>query len=34
MPLVGVCTGTFALHGAGLMRGYRACVSWFHHANS
>jgi transcriptional regulator GlxA family with amidase domain len=31
IPLVGVCTGTFALHGAGLMRGYRACVSWFHH---
>lgn len=31
VPLVGVCTGTFALHGAGLMRGYRACVSWFHH---
>ena len=33
MPLVGVCTGTFALHGAGLMQGYRACVSWFHHAD-
>ena len=31
VPLVGVCTGTFALHQAGLMRGYRACVSWFHH---
>jgi transcriptional regulator GlxA family with amidase domain len=31
IPLVGVCTGTFALHGAGLMQGYRACVSWFHH---
>jgi transcriptional regulator GlxA family with amidase domain len=31
VPLVGVCTGTFALHRAGLMRGYRACVSWFHH---
>ena len=31
MPLVGVCTGTFVLHRAGLMRGYRACVSWFHH---
>jgi transcriptional regulator GlxA family with amidase domain len=30
VPLVGVCTGTFALHGAGLMHGYRACVSWFH----
>jgi transcriptional regulator GlxA family with amidase domain len=31
VPLVGVCTGTFALHRAGLMQGYRACVSWFHH---
>ena len=31
VPLVGVCTGTFALHSAGLMQGYRACVSWFHH---
>jgi transcriptional regulator GlxA family with amidase domain len=31
VPLVGVCTGTFALHRAGLMDGYRACVSWFHH---
>ena len=31
VPLVGICTGTFALHRAGLMDGYRACVSWFHH---
>jgi transcriptional regulator GlxA family with amidase domain len=31
VPLVGVCTGTFALHRAGLMQGYRACVSWFYH---
>ncbi len=31
IPLVGVCTGAFALHRAGLMHGYRACVSWFHH---
>ncbi len=31
VPLVGLCTGTFVLHRAGLMRGYRACVSWFHH---
>lgn len=30
VPLVGVCTGTFILHRAGLMQGYRACVSWFH----
>jgi transcriptional regulator GlxA family with amidase domain len=31
VPLVGVCTGSFVLHRAGLMQGYRACVSWFHH---
>ncbi|HRY23617.1 MAG TPA: GlxA family transcriptional regulator [Geminicoccaceae bacterium] len=31
IPLVGVCTGTYVLHRAGLMDGYRACVSWFHH---
>jgi transcriptional regulator GlxA family with amidase domain len=31
VPLVGVCTGTFVLHRARLMQGYRACVSWFHH---
>lgn len=29
--LVGVCTGAFVLHHAGLMQGYRCCVSWFHH---
>jgi transcriptional regulator GlxA family with amidase domain len=31
VPLIGVCTGTFILHRAGLMNGYKACVSWFHH---
>ncbi len=31
VPLVGVCTGAFVLYRAGLMQGYRACVSWFHH---
>jgi len=31
VPLVGVCTGAFMLHRAGLMNGYRCCVSWFHH---
>ena len=30
IPLVGVCTGAFILHRAGLMNGYRCCVSWFH----
>jgi transcriptional regulator GlxA family with amidase domain len=30
-PLVGICTGAFILHRSGLMQGYRACVSWFHH---
>jgi transcriptional regulator GlxA family with amidase domain len=33
VPLVGVCTGAFVLHRAGLMGGYRCCVSWFHHAD-
>lgn len=33
VPLVGVCTGAFVLHSAGLMDGYRCCVSWFHHAD-
>lgn len=33
IPLVGVCTGVFVLHRAGLMDGYRCCVSWFHHAD-
>ena len=33
IPLVGVCTGGFLLHKAGLMNGYRCCVSWFHHAD-
>ena len=31
VPLIGVCTGSFVLHSAGLMEGYRCCVSWFHH---
>lgn len=31
VPIVGVCTGAFILHKAGLMEGYRCCVSWFHH---
>jgi transcriptional regulator GlxA family with amidase domain len=33
VPLVGVCTGAFILHRAGLMDGYRCCVSWFHYAD-
>ncbi|MFP7675507.1 GlxA family transcriptional regulator, partial [Marivita sp. S0852] len=31
IPLVGVCTGSFVLHSAGLLNGYKCCVSWFHH---
>jgi transcriptional regulator GlxA family with amidase domain len=31
VSLVGVCTGAFVLHRAGLLQGYRCCVSWFHH---
>lgn len=30
-PLIGLCTGVFILQQAGLLRGYRCCVSWFHH---
>lgn len=30
VPLVGICTGGFALARAGLMAGHRCCVSWFH----
>lgn len=30
-PVVGLCTGVFILHEAGLLDGYRCCVSWFHH---
>ncbi|MBU6267949.1 MAG: GlxA family transcriptional regulator [Sphingomonadales bacterium] len=31
VPLVGVCTGAFILHQAGVLDGYKCCVSWFHH---
>lgn len=31
VPLVGLCTGSLALHRAGLMEGYQCCVSWYHH---
>jgi transcriptional regulator GlxA family with amidase domain len=31
-PLIGLCTGSFVLARAGLMKGYRSCVSWFHQA--
>lgn len=30
VALVGLCTGSLALHRAGLMEGYRCCVSWYH----
>lgn len=33
VPLVGLCTGSFILHDAGLMDGYKCCVSWFHRAD-
>ena len=33
VALVGLCTGTFILHRAGLMDGYKCCVSWFHYAD-
>ena len=31
VSLVGLCTGVFILQQAGLLHGYRCCVSWFHH---
>ena len=31
VPLIGLCTGSFALIRAGLMAGRRCCVSWFHY---
>ncbi|WDS37444.1 GlxA family transcriptional regulator [Pseudoxanthomonas sp.] len=30
VKLVGLCTGSFVLARAGLLRGHLACVSWFH----
>ncbi len=33
VPLIGVCTGAFFLHRAGLLDGYSCCVSWFHHSD-
>jgi transcriptional regulator GlxA family with amidase domain len=30
ISLVGLCTGSFALARAGLMKGYRSCVHWYH----
>lgn len=31
VPLIGLCTGGFALIQAGLMEGRRCCVSWYHY---
>lgn len=31
IPLIGVCTGSFALMRAGLMQNKKICVSWFHY---
>ncbi|WP_434725485.1 GlxA family transcriptional regulator [Mesorhizobium sp. RIZ17] len=31
VTLIGVCTGTFILADAGLMRQHRTCVSWLHY---
>ena len=33
IPLIGVCTGTFVLARAGLLRGRKCCVSWYHHTD-
>jgi len=32
VPLIGLCTGVFALAHAGVMDGYKCCVHWFHRA--
>ncbi|MBB4155654.1 transcriptional regulator GlxA family with amidase domain [Sphingomonas jinjuensis] len=32
VPLIGLCTGAFVLARLDLMKGHRACVSWFHKA--
>ncbi|TGR08304.1 GlxA family transcriptional regulator [Mesorhizobium sp. M4B.F.Ca.ET.190.01.1.1] len=31
VPLIGVCTGTFVLADAGLIKFHRTCVSWLHY---
>ena len=31
VPLIALCTGVFILQEAGLLKGYRCCISWFHH---
>jgi len=33
VPLIGLCSGSLTLHKAGLLSGYRCCVSWFHDAD-
>jgi transcriptional regulator GlxA family with amidase domain len=31
IPIIGLCTGSFAMIRAGLMKDRRCCVSWFHY---
>jgi len=33
VPLIGVCTGAFFLYRAGLLDGYKCCVSWYSHSD-
>ncbi|WP_294901308.1 GlxA family transcriptional regulator [Tatumella sp. UBA2305] len=33
VPLIGLCTGVFALLHAGVLTGKRCCVSWYHHGD-
>ncbi|MEM5478153.1 GlxA family transcriptional regulator [Pacificibacter sp. AS14] len=33
VPLIGICSGAFSLHDIGLLKGYKCCVSWFHHSD-
>lgn len=31
IPFISVCNGTYALLDAGLMKGRKSCISWYHH---
>lgn len=31
VPMIGICTGSFVLCRAGVMKGHRSCVSWYHY---
>jgi transcriptional regulator GlxA family with amidase domain len=31
VTIIGLCTGSFAMAQAGIMKGHRCCVHWYHH---